>query len=138
MRTAALAFASLQALIDPTAAGAGWYDNQLPQGAPFPCIVVQRISGPRQYVLGGRLATFWTRYQFTIWGGQFSAGAEMKRTVRDALLDFLASLNLYGVTVPANANATYVVGDRDAVFPQTDTLIYQQLIDAMIFVNETL
>lgn len=137
MRTAALAFPELQALIDPTSVGAGWYDNQLPQGAPFPCIVVQRISAPRQYILTRRLNTFWARYQFTIWGGQYSAGSEARRTVRTALMDFVDSLNLYGVTnIPANAG--YIVGDRDAAFPQTDTIIFQQLIDAMLFVDESL
>lgn len=143
MRTAALAFSELQSLIDPAKVGAGWYDNQLPQSAPgiptvpFPCIVVQRISAPRQYTLTRRLNTFWARYQFTIWGGQFSAGSEARRTVRTALMDFVDSLNLYGVTnIPANAG--YIVGDRDALYPITDGPVFQQLIDAMLFVDETL
>ena len=137
MRTAALAFTELATLIDPTSVGAGWYDNQLPQGVGFPCVVVQRISAPRQYTLTRRLNTFWARYQFTIWGGQFSAGSEARRAVRTALMDFVDSLNLYGVSnIPANAG--YVVGDRDALYPLTDGPVYQQLVDAMLFVDESL
>jgi uncharacterized protein DUF3168 len=132
LRTAALANAALTALI-----GSNWYDTQLPQTATFPAIVVTQISGPRIYTNMARLATFYGRFQFTIWGGQFSAGAENRDSVAAALAQFLDATSFDGIARTAQ-NPNYIVGDRDFGFPQTEGPIFQKVIDAMIFVNETL
>lgn len=130
LRSAALANAALAALI-----GQNWYDTQLPQTATFPAIVVQQISGPRIYTNTSRLGTFFGRWQFTVWGGQFSAGAENRDLVANALMNFLDATSFDTVQGRA-VNPNTVVGDRDLLFPQTDGPIFQKVIDAMIFVNE--
>ena len=132
IRAAALAYPALSALI-----GANWYDTQLPQTATFPAVVIQQITGPRVYVLTGRLNTYWARMQFTIWGGQFSAGAEARDSVFSALAAFLDQLNLIGIAGMAQY-PNFVVGDRDFLFVQTDGPIFQKVVDAMMFINESL
>lgn len=132
LRTAALANAALSALI-----GTNWYDTQLPQTATFPAVVVQQISGPRIYVNTTRLGTFFGRWQFTIWGGQFSAGAENRDLVANALMNFLDSASFDGIAGRA-LNPNSIVGDRDFSFPQTEGPIFQKVVDAMIFVNESI
>lgn len=132
MRTAALANAGLAALIS-----SNWYDTQLPQAATFPAVVMQQITGPRMYSNVGRLATFWGRFQFTIWGGRYDAGAQARDNVFQALMNFLDSTPFDGVA-GRTQSPNFIVGDRDALYPQTDGPIYQKIVDAMIFQNETL
>lgn len=142
LRTAAAAAPSLQALL--TAGSVfQWFDTQLPQSAqvispsPVPAVVVQEISAPPTYLLAARANTRWRRIQFTIWGGQFSAGAENCESVQAALEPFLDTLNLSGISGnPFYPN--YVVSVRRGLFPQTDGPIYQKLMDAMMFANDSL
>ena len=133
LRSAALAYTPLTALI-----GQNWFDNQLPQEANIPAIVAQQISVRRLYNLGNRPTRGWWRFQLTVWGGQFSAGAELRGQIRDVLIDFITTtLNLYGIpSLPAFSN--YIDGDRDALFVQTNGPVYQQLVDVVLFVDETI
>jgi hypothetical protein len=134
LRTAVAAYAPLASLL--TVAGTlNWYDTQLPQTATFPAIVMQQITGPKTYTFLARLATVWARYQFTIWGGQFSAGSEMRDTLARVLPQFLDQVNLIGIA-GLQQYPNFIVGDRDSVFPQTDGPIFQKIMDAMIFSNE--
>lgn len=136
LRTAALANTALAALI-----GSQWFDTQLPQTVTLPlpgslgAIVAQQITGPRLYSLNARIAKYWARYQFTVWGGQFSQGAELRDSIVAALASFLDQTSFDGIA-GRTQNPNYIVGDRDALFPQTDGPIYQRIIDAMLMVNE--
>lgn len=114
-----------------------WYDTQLDQPATFPAVVVYVVSNPRDYSFTARMATSWARVQFTIWGGQFAAGSMSADAVRAALLSFLDQFNAVGIPGLVQYPCR-VVGDHRAGFTQTDTMIYQRVIDAMIFSNESL
>ena len=63
-------------------------------------VVTQLISNPSTYVAAGRMPTSWARVQFTIWGGQYTAGAQAAEDVGAALKAFFATLKLSAVTVP--------------------------------------
>lgn len=132
IRAAAIADAGLQPLI-----GARFYDTQLAQQSTFPAIVAQQISGPRMYTNNARLKTYWARFQFTIWGGQYEAGAEARDAVFLALAYFLDTTAFDGVAGRVQ-NPNAIVGDHFVGFPQTDTINFQRIVDAMIFVNEAL
>ena len=70
-------------------------------------------------------------------GGRFSAGAEARDSVFSALAAFLDQLNLIGIAGMAQY-PNFVVGDRDFLFVQTDGPIFQKVVDAMMFINESL
>jgi hypothetical protein len=131
--SAASVNAGLQALLGTSPFN--WYDEQLPQNVAeaFPAITVLIVSDPRRYVMTGRLATSWSRVQFTIYGaGSDSANAD---AVAEALANFLDGFNAAGKSgLPANAN--YIVGDRDGGIAQTDPITYLRLIDALVYNNE--
>ena len=136
MRTAAAANAGLSALLGSNPFR--WFDNQLPQGQTLPAVVVQQISGSPTYVVTGRLHTGWSRYQFLIWGGQFDAGDTARMNVEAALMSFLDGWSgAIGITGLVQY-PSYVVGQRDSLFPQTDGPIYQRIVDAMIFSNDSI
>lgn len=130
--TAIAAYAPLNTLLSTRV-----YDTQLAQGSAFPALVIQLISNPREYVFTNRLATSWARVQFTVWGGQFAAGNQAADQVRAALLTFLDQFNAEGVP-GLTLYPCRVVGDRRGAFTQEDTLVFQRLVDAMIFNNELL
>jgi hypothetical protein len=135
VRTAALANTALAALI-----GQQWFDTQLPQTAAIPpngglgAVVVQQITGSRMYSYQGLMATYFARFQFTVWGGQSAAGAGLRDSITDALVAFLNTTSFDGITLPAG-NPNFVVGQHDALFAQTDGPIYQKVVDAMMYVN---
>ncbi len=113
------------------------YDSQLTQTAAYPAMTVQEISNPRVYVFNGRLPTSWARIQFRIWGGQFAAGNQAADQVRTALLSFLDQFNAEGIP-GLSLYPCRVLNDLRGGFAQEETLIYQRILDAMIFWNESL
>ncbi len=112
-----------------------WYDTQLLQGSRFPAVSVMVVSNPPSYVFTQRTQTNFSRVQFMIWGGQGAAGAAAATTTSEALYPFFDQLNLYGISGLVQYN-NIILQDREAVFPQTDTLIYQRVIDVKIFSND--
>lgn len=113
--------------------------GHLIQGIATPAVVTQLISNPSMNVAAGRMPTSWARVQFTIWAGQYTAGAQAAEDVAAALKAFLNTLNLDSVDVASDvACANYVANERDTLYPQTDTPVYQKIIDAMIWSNDTL
>src|SRR5262249_4173982 len=112
-----------------------WFYDSLPQGSTFPAVVAQQISSSNTYVLNSRLATSYTRFQFMIWGGKYAAGAAAREAVTEALKNFLdgfSGAGIAGLTQQSN----YVVLERDFLFVQSDTPIYQKIIDCQIFTDE--
>lgn len=134
--TAALLDAGLLALLATgSPAVMRWYDQQLPQGATFPAIVVQQISNPRDYATTGRMPTGFTRMQFRVFGtGNDSQGAN---AVVDALANFLDGFAGSGIAGLAQYS-NLIVADRDAGIANTQPLTYQRIVDAMIFSNDNL
>lgn len=133
IRTAAAAFSGLTSLLGTSPFR--WYDERLLQGSGLPAVVVTIISGSPTYVVTGRLATGWSRVSFTIWGS--TPGSSNASLVESQLLLFLDQINLIGipglVQYPSN-----VVMQRDAMYAQCDPPIYQRIIDAQIFNNDSL
>ena len=138
LRTAAAAYAPLLALL-----GSGspvvfrWYDTTLDEGSVFPAVVVRMVSNPSAYVTTGRLPTSSARMQFTVWGGQYAAGAAAADSVRDALVSWFSQLNLVGNPGQVMYSNT-IVNELRGVYVQTDKPIYQRIIDAMIFSDDSI
>jgi hypothetical protein len=112
-----------------------WFDTTLVQNAAYPAVVMQEISNPPAYIFCSRLNTNFSRWQFTIWGGQFSSGVSSADQVSDALLPFFDQLNLVGISGLSIYN-NIVLNNRRAVFPMTDQPVYQRVIDVRIFATD--
>jgi hypothetical protein len=109
-----------------------WFDTTLVQKAAYPAVVMQEVSNAPAYVLCSRLNTSFSRFQFTIWGGQYSAGVTAADQVSDVLLPFFDQLDLVGI--PGLSMYTNIVlSNRRAVFPMTDQPVYQRVMDVRIF-----
>ena len=109
-----------------------WFDTTLVQKAAYPSVVMQEVSNAPSYVYCARLNTSFSRFQFTIWGGQFSGGVTAADQVSDVLLNFFDQLNLVGISGLSQYN-NIVLSNRRAVFPMTDQPVYQRVIDVRIF-----
>ncbi len=135
IRTAAAAYSGLTSLLGTTPSTFRWFDERKPQGAGIPCVVVTIVSGSPTYVVTGRLPTGWSRVSFTIWGS--TPGSSNASAVESQLLSFLDQLNLIGIPglcqYPSN-----VVLQRDAMYTQSEPPIYQRIVDAMVFNNDSL
>jgi len=118
----------------------GMYFTTLPQGAAFPCIVMRQISGARMYRVDARMKTGFQRVSFTIWGGQFRAGFDACVTVKTALLSFMDNSAFDGIAVGSTRNqaANYLLLDLSAEYFQTDSPIYQRILDFNIYDDNTL
>jgi hypothetical protein len=138
LRTSAMANAALLSLL-----GTGspvyfrWFDTQLPEGSTLPAVVALLIADSTTYSATARMATSFARVQLTVWGGQGSAGAASADTVRDAILSWLDSMNLIGISGLVSY-PNFVLMDRRGVFPRTDGPIYQRVLDVNVFSNDTL
>jgi hypothetical protein len=103
LRTAAAANAGLVALLgsDPFR----WWFDTLRQGSAFPAIVQFQVSSQTAYVATARLATGWSRQQFTIWGGRFDAGEAARQAVAEALKAFLDTFSIIAEVVNRSTGA---------------------------------
>lgn len=110
-----------------------WYDTQLAQGSAFPAVAAQVISATKLYVFEGRPSLSRYRVQFTIWGGQNAGGRDAADQTRDALFAFLDS---FSATAPGQY-PNQVVMDRRALYFQADPPIFQRVIDAMIYSDDS-
>ncbi len=133
IRTAAASYSGLTSLLGTSPFR--WFDETKPQSAGLPCVVVTVVSGAPTYVATGRLRTGFTRVQFLIWGATPGSGSAY--AVEQQLLAFLDQLNLIGI----NGLVQYpnpVVLQRDSLYVQSDPPIYQRIVDASMFVNDSL
>lgn len=137
LRTQAAADAGLTALLQSGSPPfLRWYDTQLEQGQGYPAVVVQLISNPRQHVATGILPTSWARVQFTIWGGAYDAGTQACESVVAALKSFLNTFNGVGIAAQV-AYPAVIMNIRDGMAAQPEGPIFQKLLDAMIFSNDS-
>jgi hypothetical protein len=115
-----------------------WYYRELQQGSAFPAIAATQISQNESYSVTRRLATSWSRWQFLIWGGQYAAGVAACNAVREALAKFFdqwsGGIGITGLSQYPNL----LVGDLESKYVQTDTPIYQRIVDFSIFSDSTL
>lgn len=111
-----------------------WYDKTLLQGSAFPAVVAQQISNQTTYTNYQRLTTSDSRWQFTIWGGQYQAGEDACEALVNALTEFFDEFNAEGI----DGLASYpneVLNVRDAVFADEEGAIQQRVVDVKIFSN---
>ena len=136
LRTAAAADANLGPLLGPSPFR--WYNVQLLQGSALPAVVVQIISTIPKYGFTMRAQNpVENRVQFTIWGGQGEQGSATAYQVEDALKTFLDTFDAVGIP-GLTLYPNQITLERDGFFIQTDTGIYQRLIDVMVWDNQTL
>lgn len=131
LRTQALAFPGLTALLGTNPFR--WYDTQLRQGTAFPAVTVQLVSGNETYAFNGRLATGWSRMQFTIW----DSDPERARNVEAQLTAFLDVFNGTGIQ-GLSEYPNSIVMRRQTLFSETQPPLFQRINDAQIFSNSTL
>lgn len=138
VRTAAANYAPLVALLSSgSPAVFRWFDTTLVEGVIYPAVVAMVVSNPPTYVYAGRTPTSFSRMQLTVWGGQWAPGAAAAEAVTNALLPFFDQLDLVGNGRTEQQN-NLVVMNRRGVFVQTDTPIFQRILDVRIFSNDTL
>lgn len=134
IRNGALGFAGLTALLGGTSPNLfRWYDTQLvagQNGGGWPAVVVRIISSPTDYVVNARLATSFSRVQFTIW----STDPIVNETVEAQLLAFMDQFNAYGIS-GLSQNANYAVNSRDNLLPNEQPPQYQRIVDFKVFDN---
>lgn len=115
-----------------------WFEPPVRQGTVLPALTVQKISGSSLYGVSRRIAQGYSRYQFTIWGGQYAAGVAARDSIATALLAFMdqwsGGTGITGLGQYPNRN----VLDRESVYQWTDTPIYQRILDFLLFTDETL
>lgn len=131
LRTAASAYAPLNSLLGTSPFR--WFEIQLPAGTLLPAVTVQMTSGSPTYVNTGRLATGFSRMQFTIW----DLSAEGARAVENALLRFLDQFNAIGISGLVHY-PNQVVLQRQGYYPTPAPPQFQRINDAMIFDNANL
>lgn len=136
VRSAAAFDAGLQALLG-TNPFRFWFD-QLRQGSAFPAVVMQQISSQTDYTAEHRLATGWSRQQFMIWGGENLAGEQARQAVAAALKTFFDSWSGGTGETGKSLYPNEVLNERDFVFFQKSTPIYQRVMDVRIFSDERL
>lgn len=107
------------------------YRNQLQQGSAFPALVFQLISGGQQYTLNSRLATSFSRVQFTIWAND----PDTAETIESQLYAFLDGFNPAAVNPNLQAAPNFVVLTRDGMYTETQPPQYWRISDAQIFDN---
>ena len=117
-----------------------WYIGTPPQGFQMPAVATFLISDPATYSIKRRLRTSYARVQINIWGGQYAPGVAARDAVDAAIAAFMDTW-LGGCGSPA----TWItqapnrrVGARDFEYVQTDTPIFQRIVDYLIFNDETL
>lgn len=138
VRTAAANYPPLASLI-----GTGspvqlrWYDTTIVQGVGYPAVVAFTVTNPPSYVFAARLPTSFALMQFTIWGGKSAAGVAAAESVSQAMLDFFDQLDLVGCGRAIQQNHQ-VIANRRAVFVQTDTPIFQRVLEVRVFSNDSL
>lgn len=108
-----------------------WYNVQLTEGSAYPAIVVLRVSGPPLYAMSNRVTTTRYRMQFTIWEGYTPDDTD---AVFGALRSFLDTFSATGIA----ANFAEIVNVKRGIFTDTQPGVFQTIVDAMIYNNDSL
>lgn len=129
LRTAALAFPGLTALLGGTDPNAfRWDDSQLAQNSAMPAVVVLQVSGAPLFSTGGRNPLERIRMQFTIWGTTGQQARQVEQQVKQFLDGFYAT----GFS-SSQAGPNTIVNVRGGGYTQTSPIRYWRTIDAMIY-----
>lgn len=132
LRIAALADSTLVSLLQTGSGQFRWYNTQLVQGSAYPAIVVNRISGAPLYVNVGRNPLSQIRVQFTIWEGPNPGTTD---GTLEALREFLDTFSATGISSQA---PNTILNVMSGLFAETQPGIFQTILDAMIWNNDSL
>jgi|SRR5215831_12435364 len=127
--TAASADAGMQAMF-----GGRIYDTRENPGSPFPALTLQTVPSPKRYTAEGRNNLAEYRVRFVIWGGQFTSGEAQSTSGTNALMSFLDTFS----AVAGGQVATMILNDQRGLFPLTDGPIWQRIVDAHIYSDDSL
>jgi len=83
LRARLAGFAGLSALVSTRI-----YRLTVPQDAVLPAVTYQRISGPREYVMGQQTPLVRARFQITSWADDYSGVKAVAEQVRLALSNY--------------------------------------------------
>ncbi len=139
MATTLLAKLRIAAAANPTLAGLlgtspfRWYDQQLVPGTEFPAVAAFVVSNPAQYSTTAILINSQYRVQFNI----FDPDPQITRQVALAITTFLLTFNAYNAGDTSLLQRNQVVNQRDGGIAQTQPLTAMQILDALIWNNET-
>ena len=73
------------------------YPSRLPDGATYPAIVYQRISGPRLHDLSGPSGYATPRIQLDLWAATYSEAKALAEAVREALDGYQGVVGAYRI-----------------------------------------
>jgi hypothetical protein len=108
------------------------YPLEIPQNAPLPCITYQRISTPRQYVMGNDHAVANPRMQIDCWGATYASAKEVAASVLTALNEETGSIGCTGKTF----NILVCLADSESDSYEQDGGKYRVRIDFRIMYEE--
>ena len=131
LRTAAAADPTLGPLLGTTPFR--WYDQQLVQGTAFPAVTASVVSNVPVYSVNQLLIV--ARYRVTM--KIFDEDPEVSHQVASAIRNFLVTFNAYNAGDDDPIQRNQVVGQRDGGIAQTQPLTSMQIMDAMIWNNES-
>lgn len=110
-----------------------WYDQQLVEGTAFPAVAAFVVSRVPQYSVSQMLTTAEYRVQINV----FDPNPETARAVASAIEQFLTTFNAYSAGDSNPIQPNRVVNQRDGGIVQTDPLTAMQIMDVMIWNNES-
>lgn len=131
LRTAAAAFPALTVYIGTSPMR--WYDTQLDQGSEYPAVTVRQISNPKMYSYSARMGLSQYRIQFTVWDTDAERGRSVQAEI-EAMLDTFNAIGQPGLSqYPCR-----VVNALGGMYPQSEPPVFQRIVDAMIWNNDSL
>lgn len=115
-----------------TAVGSRVYPMVIPQNAALPCITYQRISTPRQYVMGSSDVVTNARMQIDCWGSSYSSAKTVAESVLTALNQQMGDLG----TGAKKFTVLVSLADSESDGYEPDTGRYRVRIDFRIMYEE--
>lgn len=84
--------------------------SQTPQGSAFPSVVLHRVSGGRDYNMGGPSGFVSSRVQVDCWALNYTDSVKLSRAVRSALSGYTAG----------DLQGAFIDSERQSVEKETD------------------
>jgi hypothetical protein len=105
-----------------------WYDRQLWEGSPYPAVTVMQVSGvPYQASYRNPVSKY--RTQFMLWEGPTPDIAGALLTAIQTFMDSFSAAQA--------GQRSLVIDVRDGFYAATQPGIYQRIVDAYIFSDDT-
>ena len=105
------------------------YPMSIPQEGRTPCIVYQKITGPRLYDHGGESGLAYPRFQFSCWANSYSGA----KALADALRSAFSAYSDRSATVPVHV--AFIEAELDDYEPETK--LYRRIMDFRVWHEES-